>query len=61
MHYLRFGDYSKATLIGLQLGNLELMEKCLIECPDSLTRKQLAFILARKKQKQPEVSVTNSK
>ncbi|XP_014614371.1 PREDICTED: 26S proteasome non-ATPase regulatory subunit 2-like [Polistes canadensis] len=45
--YIRFGDYSKAMLIAIQLANSELVFKCLTTCPDPLIRKQLAFLIAR--------------
>ncbi|XP_043489338.1 26S proteasome non-ATPase regulatory subunit 2-like [Polistes fuscatus] len=45
--YIRFGDYSKAMLIAIQLANPELVFKCLTACPDPLIRKQLAFLIAR--------------
>ncbi|XP_076245977.1 26S proteasome non-ATPase regulatory subunit 2 [Calliopsis andreniformis] len=47
--YLKFKEYCKATFVALQLADSELVYKCLTTCPDSLTRKQLAFILARQK------------
>ncbi|KAF7383393.1 hypothetical protein HZH66_012743 [Vespula vulgaris] len=45
--YMRFGEYSKAMLIALQLANPDLVFKCLSTCPDPLIRKQLAFLIAR--------------
>ncbi|XP_024885394.1 LOW QUALITY PROTEIN: 26S proteasome non-ATPase regulatory subunit 2-like, partial [Temnothorax curvispinosus] len=45
--YLKFNEYTRAILVALQLANSELVFKCFAACPDSLTRNQLAFILAR--------------
>ncbi|XP_011693011.1 PREDICTED: 26S proteasome non-ATPase regulatory subunit 2-like isoform X2 [Wasmannia auropunctata] len=45
--YLKFNEYTRAILVALQLANSELVFKCFTACPDSLTRNQLAFILAR--------------
>ncbi|XP_028044916.1 26S proteasome non-ATPase regulatory subunit 2 [Monomorium pharaonis] len=45
--YLKFNEYTRAILVALQLANSELVFKCFTACPDSLTRSQLAFILAR--------------
>ncbi|XP_033328945.2 26S proteasome non-ATPase regulatory subunit 2 [Megalopta genalis] len=47
--YLRFQEYCKAMLVALQLFDTELIYKCLATCPDSVTRKQLAFMLARQR------------
>lgn len=48
-HYLRFKEYCKAMLVALQLGDSDLVHKCLVTCPDTLMRKQLAFILVRQR------------
>ncbi|XP_076636023.1 26S proteasome non-ATPase regulatory subunit 2 [Colletes latitarsis] len=47
--YLRFEEFCKAYLVAQQLADSELVRKCLATCPDSLTRKQLAFMLARQR------------
>ncbi|XP_076280406.1 26S proteasome non-ATPase regulatory subunit 2 [Lasioglossum baleicum] len=47
--YLRFKDFCNAMLVALQLSDSELVHKCLTSCPDSVTRKQLAFMLARQR------------
>ncbi|XP_076221243.1 26S proteasome non-ATPase regulatory subunit 2 [Nomia melanderi] len=47
--YLRFKEFCKAMLVALQLSDSEMVHKCLATCPDSVTRKQLAFILARQR------------
>ncbi|XP_076750826.1 26S proteasome non-ATPase regulatory subunit 2 [Xylocopa sonorina] len=49
-HYLRFHEYCKATLVALQLGDSDLVHKCLSTCPDPLIRKQLAYILVRQRE-----------
>lgn len=49
-HYLRFKEYCKAMLVALQLGDSDLVHKCLVTCPDTLMRKQLAFILVRQRE-----------
>ncbi|XP_018312678.1 26S proteasome non-ATPase regulatory subunit 2 isoform X2 [Mycetomoellerius zeteki] len=45
--YLKFNECTRAILVALQLANSELVFKCFAACSDSLTRNQLAFILAR--------------
>lgn len=45
-HYMRFNEYSQAILTALQLGDHDLVFKCLTTCPSPLMRKQLAFILS---------------
>ncbi|XP_076667953.1 26S proteasome non-ATPase regulatory subunit 2 [Andrena cerasifolii] len=47
--YLRFEEFCKAILVALQLSDSDLIYNCLATCPDSLTRKQLAFMLARQR------------
>ncbi|XP_015433041.1 PREDICTED: 26S proteasome non-ATPase regulatory subunit 2-like [Dufourea novaeangliae] len=47
--YLRFKEFCKATLVALELSDSDLVQKCLTTCPDSVTRKQLAFMLARQR------------
>ncbi|XP_017799271.1 PREDICTED: 26S proteasome non-ATPase regulatory subunit 2-like [Habropoda laboriosa] len=49
-HYMRFKEYCKATMVALQLGDSDLVHKCLTTCPDPLLRKQLAFILVRQRE-----------
>ncbi|XP_024223707.1 26S proteasome non-ATPase regulatory subunit 2-like [Bombus vosnesenskii] len=49
-HYLRFQEYCKAMLVALQLGDSDLVHKCLTTCPDDLMRKQLSFILVRQRE-----------
>nr|XP_012141688.1 PREDICTED: 26S proteasome non-ATPase regulatory subunit 2 isoform X4 [Megachile rotundata] len=48
-YYLRFKQYCKAMLIAMQLGDSNLVHQCLTTCPDNLTRKQLAYILVRQR------------
>ena len=48
-HYLRFQEHCKAMLVALQLGDSDLVHKCLATCSDNLMRKQLSFILVRQR------------
>ncbi|KAF3421321.1 hypothetical protein E2986_10349 [Frieseomelitta varia] len=48
-HYLRFQEHCKAMLIALQLGDSDLVHKCLTTCSDNVMRKQLSFILVRQR------------
>lgn len=48
-HYLRFQEHCKAMLVALQLGDSDLVHKCLTTCSDHLMRKQLSYILVRQR------------
>ncbi|XP_051157814.1 26S proteasome non-ATPase regulatory subunit 2-like [Leptopilina boulardi] len=50
-NYLKFGDYCKAILIAMQLQDYDLVSECFTICPDSLMKKQLAFLVARQQDK----------
>ncbi|KAJ8686227.1 hypothetical protein QAD02_022021 [Eretmocerus hayati] len=46
-YYLKFNEHSKAILVAMQLGDNDSVQECLTKCQDPLMRKQMAYILAR--------------
>lgn len=45
--YMKFKEYARALRVAMQLNNGTLVEKVLSECPDDITKKQLAFMIGR--------------
>ena len=45
--YLKFGNYVHAMRVALKMNDSDLIQEVLNLCPDSVTQKQLALLLAR--------------